>query len=241
VGRPPTAAATATPADRGGRRRAARPRVPRSKTPTNGAELRKQSLKISALPVWPSGAVRSPVGLPCSHFAHRRCAYSWTPPHTSVVNLQVRRTSADASVRHGTGWSGSNPGIPTSTAPRQRPKVPTSRPRAVAAASMASMAASGPASPSTSAYRSGMVAPAANAELETLMGSGRARSARGAPPPDEHAANPATLDTSSHRIGEAYAGPSTLMVDSPRPARTTTISAGSAEGLLSRCTTPLGT
>jgi hypothetical protein len=49
----------------------------------------------------------------CSQFAHRRCAYSWTPQHTSVVNLQVRRTSVDASGRHGTGWSGSNPGIPT--------------------------------------------------------------------------------------------------------------------------------
>src|SRR5215216_1277861 len=38
-----------------------------------------------------------------------------------------------------------------------------------------------------------------------------------------------------------YGGPSTLIVDSPRPARTTTMSAGSAEGLLSRCTAPLGT
>jgi hypothetical protein len=36
-------------------------------------------------------------------------------------------------------------------------------------------------------------------------------------------------------------GPGTLIVDSPRPARTTTMSAGSAEGLLSRCTTPFGT
>jgi hypothetical protein len=36
-------------------------------------------------------------------------------------------------------------------------------------------------------------------------------------------------------------GPSTLNVDSPTPARTTMRSAGSAEGLLSRCTAPLGT
>jgi uncharacterized protein len=41
--------------------------------------------------------------------------------------------------------------------------------------------------------------------------------------------------------GWTQAGPSALMVDSPRPARTTTMSAGSAEGLLSRCTAPLGT
>lgn len=39
----------------------------------------------------------------------------------------------------------------------------------------------------------------------------------------------------------AHAGPAALIVDSPRPARTTTMSAGSAEGLLSRCTTPFGT
>ncbi len=44
-----------------------------------------------------------------------------------------------------------------------------------------------------------------------------------------------------HPAIAAYAGPSTLMVDSPWPARTTTMSAGSAEGLLSRCTAPLGT
>jgi hypothetical protein len=53
----PTAAATATRADRGGRRRAATPMVPRSQTPTNGAELRKQSLKTGASLVWP---IRSP-------------------------------------------------------------------------------------------------------------------------------------------------------------------------------------
>src|ERR671911_1672307 len=41
----PTAAATATPADRCGLGRAAAPRAPRSKTPMNGPEPRKQSLK----------------------------------------------------------------------------------------------------------------------------------------------------------------------------------------------------
>ena len=40
---------------------------------------------------------------------------------------------------------------------------------------------------------------------------------------------------------QARAGPSTLTVDSPRPARTRTRSDGSAELLRSRCTTPLGT
>jgi hypothetical protein len=53
----PTAAATATRADRGGRRRAATPRAPRSQTPTNGAELRNQSLKTGASLMWP---IRSP-------------------------------------------------------------------------------------------------------------------------------------------------------------------------------------
>jgi hypothetical protein len=43
------------------------------------------------------------------------------------------------------------------------------------------------------------------------------------------------------RHHSSYGGPSTLIVDSPPPARTTTMSAGSAEGLLSRCTAPLGT
>src|SRR5215217_3172675 len=41
----PTAAPTATPADRGGRRRAGAAEASRSRTPTNGAELRKPSLK----------------------------------------------------------------------------------------------------------------------------------------------------------------------------------------------------
>jgi hypothetical protein len=50
---------------------------------------------------------------PCSQFAHSRCGYTWTLEHTSVASLQLRRTTVDASVRRGTGWSGSNPGIPT--------------------------------------------------------------------------------------------------------------------------------
>jgi hypothetical protein len=49
---------------------------------------------------------------PCSPFAHRRCAYTWTSQHTSVAMMQVRRTTMDASVRGGTGWPGSNPGTP---------------------------------------------------------------------------------------------------------------------------------
>jgi hypothetical protein len=50
---------------------------------------------------------------PCSQVAHRRCAYSWTSQHTPVARMQVRRTTLDTSVRRGTGWPGSNPGIPT--------------------------------------------------------------------------------------------------------------------------------
>ena len=51
----------------------------------------------------------------------------------------------------------------------------------------------------------------------------------------------ATCSAVSVTAIQADAGPSTLIVDSPRPARTTTMSASSAEGLLSRCTTPFGT
>src|SRR4029450_13898936 len=50
---------------------------------------------------------------PCSQFAHRRCAYSWTSQHTYVAGMQVRRTTVHTSVPRGTGWSGSSPGIPT--------------------------------------------------------------------------------------------------------------------------------
>jgi hypothetical protein len=48
---------------------------------------------------------------PCSQIAHRRCAYTWTFQHTSVASMQVGRTTLDTSVRRGTGWPGSNPGI----------------------------------------------------------------------------------------------------------------------------------
>jgi hypothetical protein len=49
---------------------------------------------------------------PCSQIAHRRCAYTWTSQHTSVASMQVGRATLDTSVRRGTGWPGSNPGIP---------------------------------------------------------------------------------------------------------------------------------
>lgn len=42
-------------------------------------------------------------------------------------------------------------------------------------------------------------------------------------------------------IGQGEGGPPTLNVDSPVPARTTMMSAGTAEGLLSLCTAPFGT
>jgi hypothetical protein len=64
VGRPPTAAATATRADRGGPRRATAREASRSETPTNGAELREQSLKIGALPVYASGVRETATGAP---------------------------------------------------------------------------------------------------------------------------------------------------------------------------------
>ena len=52
---------------------------------------------------------------PCSQSAHRRCAHTRTSQHTSVVNLQVRHTTVDASRLRWTGWRGSNPGIPTAS------------------------------------------------------------------------------------------------------------------------------
>jgi DNA-binding Lrp family transcriptional regulator len=44
-----------------------------------------------------------------------------------------------------------------------------------------------------------------NAGLETVIGSGRARSARGWPSPDEHAASPARVSVSSHRMRRSLA------------------------------------
>jgi hypothetical protein len=70
---------------------------------------------------WTSvGPTQPPLSDRCSQFAHRRCAYSWTSQHTSVASMQVRRTTVDAPVSRGTGWPGSNLGIPTTTEP-QRP------------------------------------------------------------------------------------------------------------------------
>jgi hypothetical protein len=60
-------------------------------------------------------------GPPCSQSAHRRCAYTRTSQHTSTVDLQVRRTTVDASIPPRTGWSGSNPGIETSDLVLTRP------------------------------------------------------------------------------------------------------------------------
>jgi hypothetical protein len=95
VRRPPTAAATAIRADGCGLRRAAAPRAPRSQTPANGPELRKQSLKLGVPdpresktawrcprqrsrplgadgPGTPNGvgARTGPPGLSCSRLAH---------------------------------------------------------------------------------------------------------------------------------------------------------------------------
>jgi hypothetical protein len=77
-------------------------------------------------------------------------------------------------------------------------------------------------------------------------GTGRAFQARDAVSRPHHSQldtlpSAATCSAVSVTAIQADAGPSTLIIDSPRPARTTTMSASSAEGLLSRCTTPLGT
>jgi hypothetical protein len=53
----------------------------------------------------------------CSQFAHRRCAYTRTSQHTSTVSVQVRHTATYTPGRDGTGWPGSNPGIPTARSP----------------------------------------------------------------------------------------------------------------------------
>ena len=73
-------------------------------------ELRKQSLTTGALVVSVSSAAGLPVGgllTDCSQTVRILLASS----HTSVALLQVRRTWVDGSVRGGTGWSGSNPGL----------------------------------------------------------------------------------------------------------------------------------
>jgi hypothetical protein len=59
----------------------------------------------------PGSRSHHPVGLRCSSFAHRRCAYPWTSQHTYVVSMQIWRTTVDTSVRHRTGWWSSNSGL----------------------------------------------------------------------------------------------------------------------------------
>ena len=59
----------------------------------------------------------------CSPFAHRRCAYTWTLQHTSVGNMQVRRTRTYTPGPGGTGWWGSNPGTTEVRGKRQRALV----------------------------------------------------------------------------------------------------------------------
>src|SRR5215217_5755317 len=71
----PTAAPTATPADRGGRRRAGAPEAPRSRTPTNGAELRKPSLKTEV-----TGPRGPKTGLAVRPFPRRKRSQPAAPP-----------------------------------------------------------------------------------------------------------------------------------------------------------------
>jgi hypothetical protein len=95
----------------------AHPDLNRSRTrPPKG---RRTSAPLPGFPCEPSrrAAHPSPGERSCSPFAHRRCAYAWTSQHTATVNVQVRRTTVDAAGRPGTGWWGSNPGIPTTTEP----------------------------------------------------------------------------------------------------------------------------
>jgi hypothetical protein len=68
-------------------------------------------------------ALRDCLRGPLLTVAHRRCAYSWTSQHTSVARMQVTRTTLDASVRRGTGWSGSNPATLSALAPRANHQI----------------------------------------------------------------------------------------------------------------------
>ena len=79
-----------------------------------------------------------------------------------------------------------------------------------------------------------LLAAGAEAAHVTLLGNGAAGSG-------DTPYQALTCPPASATAMPGYAGPSRLIVDSPQPARTTTMSAGSAEGLLSRCTAPLGT
>jgi hypothetical protein len=76
VGTRPTAAATATRVNRGGLRRAVAPVVPRSETLTNGAELRKQSLKTGGPTSLRDGRALKPV-LRCSGGCSGRLRARW--------------------------------------------------------------------------------------------------------------------------------------------------------------------
>jgi hypothetical protein len=102
----PTATTTATPADCGGLRRAAAPKAPRSQTPTNGSELRKQSLK--------TGATSSPSRLASRPLPYPRpyalvCPASGTPGSDGAC--VVAGVSSHASQRHSepSSWTGAQP------------------------------------------------------------------------------------------------------------------------------------
>ena len=72
----------------------------------------------------PSGATRPPpLGPSCSQLAHRRCAYSWTAPHTSVVSMQVKRTMVDASYVVGRAGGVQIPALCPLLAPRANHRI----------------------------------------------------------------------------------------------------------------------
>jgi hypothetical protein len=69
---------------------------------------------------------------PCSPFAHRWCAYTWTSQHAVGVNQQVRGTATDTLGPEGMwirrdGLVGSNPGTPASPRQANHRSTPSSR------------------------------------------------------------------------------------------------------------------
>src|ERR671911_1222639 len=105
----PTAAATATPADRCGLGRAAAPGAPRSKTPMNGPEPRKQSLKTEV--TGPRGPETGLAVRPSPHTEEvtaGRAASGGLPTRQVVAEdgpRPSRQLVADATPRsHFVGW-----------------------------------------------------------------------------------------------------------------------------------------
>jgi hypothetical protein len=127
----PTAAPTATPADRGGRRRAEAAEASRSQTPTNGAELRKGFEDRGDRPARPeTGLVVRP--FPQTEEVTAGRAASGGLPTRQVVAEDEPRPSrepvADATPRsHFVGWgvlaSSAGSGAPDPSSTEARPRT----------------------------------------------------------------------------------------------------------------------